>query len=68
MMNLIDSKDRNRLDDAEKAFFGYKDRLSGKFVGVCQALKHGKVSYDIGTRLMEYQIASGKFFFSFFFD
>ena len=59
-IGLITPKDHLRLEEAEKAYFGFSDRLSGKIFSICEALRRGIVSYDISTRLMEYQIATGK--------
>lgn len=62
-LDLITNKDVLRLDEAEKSYYGFKDRLTGKMFSISEALRRGKVSYDICTRMMEYQVATGKYFY-----
>ena len=57
---LIDQQQQKRLREAEKGYKGFKDSATGKQLSIGEAMKKGKVNYDTATRVMEYQVSTGK--------
>ena len=65
---LIERRVAQRIESAEKAYAGFTNLRTRELLSLGQALKKGLCYYEIGSRLMEFQCATGENFFFFFED
>ena len=64
---LIERRVAQRIESAEKAYAGFTNLRTRELLSLGQALKKGLCYYEIGSRLMEFQCATGENLFCWFF-